>query len=64
VLHLITGIRLFRNMRAPFNVDRSRDVRQDSMRATELARTFASNHDALSKTELERLDCSLYAPFD
>lgn len=58
------GIRSFRSKRALLNVDRSRDLQQDSKNATERARTLATHHDALSHTELEKLDCSLYAPFD
>jgi hypothetical protein len=46
------------------NVDPSRNRKDDSRRATEMARALAAEKDQRVIHELERLDCSLYAPFD
>jgi hypothetical protein len=54
----------FREKRLLINVDASRNRKADAKRATALAKSLARNRDQTGIHELERLDCSLYAPFD
>lgn len=53
-----------REKRLLLGVDPSRDRTKDSRKATELAKSLGKNRDQTGIHELERLDCSLYAPFD
>jgi hypothetical protein len=53
----------YRDKRSLLNADPSRDPSNDARRATELVRQLAIDRDQASIHELERLDCSLYAPF-
>jgi Putative DNA-binding domain len=54
----------FREKPQLLNVDASRSVERDAKRATELAQSLVNVLDQTAIHELERLDCSLYAPFD
>jgi hypothetical protein len=54
----------FREKRLLLGVGPSRDRSIDSRKATALAKSLAKNRDQTAIHELERLDCSLYAPFD
>lgn len=47
-----------------FQTRASRHIGEDELRATELARLLSTDKDQRAIYELERLDCSLYAPFD
>lgn len=58
------SIRAFPGTHALLNVGPSKQVAEDSRRATELARLLTAHRDGGSEHELERLDCALYAPFD
>lgn len=58
------GTRAFPGKNALLNAVRSKQVESDAPRATELAQQLMSQRDWTLEHELERLDCSLYAPFD
>lgn len=56
--------RPYRDKRSLLNVGTSKGVAKDTVRATELVHLLAAGPDQSLSNELERLDCSLYAPFD
>lgn len=57
-------LRQFRDKHSLLNVGPSKERQRDSARATELATLLRKSTDAMQSRELEKLDCSLYAPFD
>jgi hypothetical protein len=53
----------FREKSRLLNVDASRNIERDANRATQLAQSLVNVSDQTAIHELEKLDCSLYAPF-
>lgn len=53
----------FRGAKDLLNVDRSKHPAEDAARATELASALVKSGDAMLEHALEKLDCSLYAPY-